>query len=144
MRSTVAAVTLAFLFGCKPAAESVAPVYESAEVETRDIEVTVDAAGVIEPEAMVEVKSKASGEVLAVHAETGDIVQAGALLVEIDKRTPQNRLAETQAALTAARGKDAKKEDQEKAYEEYNKVYQRRSEFMKEEMTGFVWLYLQK
>jgi HlyD family secretion protein len=106
MRSTVAAaVTLAFLFGCKPAAESVAPVYESAEVETRDIEVTVDAAGVIEPEAMVEVKSKASGEVLAVHAETGDIVQAGALLVVIDKRTPQNRLAETQAALTAAQAR---------------------------------------
>ena len=31
-----------------------------------------------------------------------------------------------------------------KAAEEYNKVYNRRSEFMHEEMTGFVWLYLQK
>jgi HlyD family secretion protein len=104
-RALAAAVVLASLFGCKPAVESVAPVYESAEVETRDIEVTVDAAGVIEPEAMVEVKSKASGEVLAVHADTGDIVQAGALLVVIDKRTPQNRLAETQAALTAAQAR---------------------------------------
>jgi hypothetical protein len=35
-------------------------------------------------------------------------------------------------------------EAQTKAVEEYNRLYQRRSEFMNEEMTGFVWLYLQK
>ena len=56
------------LLGCKPTAESLAPAYDSAAVETRDIEVTVEAAGIVEPESMVEVKSKASGEVLAVHA----------------------------------------------------------------------------
>ena len=28
--------------------------------------------------------------------------------------------------------------------EEYDKVYGKRSEFMKEERTGFVWLYLRK
>lgn len=31
-----------------------------------------------------------------------------------------------------------------KASEEYSKLYQRRSEFVKEEMTGFVWLYVRK
>jgi hypothetical protein len=31
-----------------------------------------------------------------------------------------------------------------KAREEFSKLYQQRNEFMKEEMTGFVWLYLQK
>jgi hypothetical protein len=31
-----------------------------------------------------------------------------------------------------------------KANEEYRKVYVRRTEFMNEEMTGFVWLYLHK
>ena len=81
----------------------VAPaVYDSAPVETRTIQVTVDAAGVVEPESTVEVKSKASGEVLAVHAETGDIVPSGHLLVEIDKRTPRNALSQTEAALKAA------------------------------------------
>jgi HlyD family secretion protein len=81
----------------------VAPaVYDSAPVETRTIQVTVDAAGVVEPESTVEVKSKASGEVLAVHAETGDVVPAGHLLVEIDKRTPRNSLSQTEAALKAA------------------------------------------
>jgi HlyD family secretion protein len=106
MRSSLfLAVAALAVLGCKPAAESVVPVYDSAAVETRDIQVTVDAAGVVEPESMVEVKSKASGEVLAVHAETNDVVEAGSLLIEIDKRTPQNRLAEAEAALVAARAR---------------------------------------
>jgi hypothetical protein len=32
----------------------------------------------------------------------------------------------------------------EKANQEFNKIYNQRSEFMKEDRTGFVWLYLQK
>src|SRR5262245_20469376 len=45
------------------------------------------------------------------------------------------------SALGSASG-DAKA--RAKAAEEYNKVYGRRTEFMLEEMTGFVWLYLRK
>ena len=48
-----------------------------------------------------------------------------------------------QAALAALNSaKDAKA--REKATQEYQKVYGQRSAFMREEMTGFVWLYLQK
>ena len=39
------------------------------------------------------------------HAETGDVVEAGSLLVEIDKRTPRNSLSQTEAALTAAQAR---------------------------------------
>ena len=92
--------------------ESVAPLYDSAPVEIRDIEVNVEAAGVIEPEITVEVKSKASGEILAMHAETGDVVEEGFLLVEVDKRTPRNRLAEAEASLVAARARRAIAETQ--------------------------------
>ena len=50
---------------------------------------------------------------------------------------------EFQAALTAVnKATDAK--DREKAMQEYQKVYGKRSAFMREEMTGFVWVYLQK
>ncbi len=45
-----------------------------------------------------------------------------------------------QASLNSAR--DAK--SREKAVEEFQKIYGQRSAFMREEMTGFVWLYLQK
>jgi HlyD family secretion protein len=106
MRSFFWLIPAAALAGCEQAAEVVAPaVYESVEVETRSIQVTVDAAGVVEPESTIEVKSKASGEVLTVHAETGDVVEAGSLLVEIDKRTPRNSLSQTEAAFTAAQAR---------------------------------------
>ena len=88
-----------------PEPEAVAPVYDTAPVETRPIEVTVDAAGIVEPEVLVEVKSKASGEILEIHADTGDVVDAGFLLVEIDQRTPRNQLAEAEAALVASRAR---------------------------------------
>ena len=104
MRSLYWLIPAVLLAGCeKGGPPVVAPaVYDSAPVETRSIQVTVDAAGVVEPESTVEVKSKASGEVLAVHAETGDNVPSGHLLVEIDKRTPRNALSQTEAALKAA------------------------------------------
>ena len=106
MRSLLLLIPVAMLAACEQAPEvAAAAVYEAAEVETRSIQVTVDAAGVVEPESTVEVKSKASGEVLTVHAETGDVVEAGSLLVEIDKRTPRNRLSETEAALVAAQAR---------------------------------------
>ena len=106
MRSVLWLIPVAALTGCEQAAEVVAPaVYDTVEVETRSIQVTVDAAGVVEPESTIEVKSKASGEVLTVHAETGDVVEAGSLLVEIDKRTPRNSLSQTEAAFTAAQAR---------------------------------------
>ena len=51
MRSIVVIACLALLAGCnKSKTEAVAPtVYDAAAVEKRDIKVTVDAAGVIEP-----------------------------------------------------------------------------------------------
>src|SRR5690606_10363540 len=79
--------------------------YDSAPMTVRDIRVTVDASGVIEPEVTVEVKPTAAGEILSVHADTGDVVQAIALLVEVDKRTPRNQLAEAEAGLVAARAR---------------------------------------
>ncbi len=105
-RLTIVMSAFAALVACtETEPEPAAPIYETAPVETRPIEVTVDAAGIIEPETLVEVKSKASGEILAIHAETGDVVEAGFLLVEVDQRTPRNQLAEAEAALVAARAR---------------------------------------
>ena len=55
-------------------------------VEQRDIVVSAQASGAIQPDTTVEVKSKASGEILQLHAETGQLVKRGALLVRIDPR----------------------------------------------------------
>ena len=53
----------------------------------------------------------------------------------------QEAVKSASAALSSA-GNDEKA--QEKAQQELVKVYNRRSEFMTEDRTGFVWLYLQK
>jgi HlyD family secretion protein len=106
MRISITLMAALLMGACEPEQPAViVPIYDTAPVETRAIEVTVNAAGVIEPEVTVEVKSKASGEILAVHADTGDVVQAGSLLVEVDQRTPRNRFAQAEADLVAARAR---------------------------------------
>jgi HlyD family secretion protein len=99
---TLAAALLASCGG----SESSVPAYETAVVARGDLQVTVEASGAIEPVADVEVKSKASGEILALNAEIGDTVEAGALLVRIDPRTPRNLVDQAEAELNAARQRE--------------------------------------
>lgn len=82
--------------------EDIGPVYDTAGVSWRTLEVAVSSAGIVEPLATVEVKSKASGEVQGVHVETGDKVEEGSLVVSIDPRIVRNRLAQADAELKAA------------------------------------------
>jgi multidrug efflux pump subunit AcrA (membrane-fusion protein) len=98
--SAVALLTLVAA-GCTKSGDATAPLYDSVKVERRAIVVAVEAAGTIEPVATVELKSKASGEILDMKAETGDEVAQGALLVKVDPRTAKNR------RRTAATGGDA-------------------------------------
>lgn len=88
--------------------------YDTVAASTRDIRVAVEAAGQIEPAITVELKSKASGQILDIQGETGQVVQAGALLVQIDKRTPRNSLAQAQAQLEAAKARRSIAEAQNK------------------------------
>jgi HlyD family secretion protein len=93
---------LATLMLASCAQESEERTWNIASVSARDIVVAVQAAGIIEPFTKVELKSKASGEILDISADTGEVVEAGALLVQIDKRTPRNSLAQADAELEAA------------------------------------------
>jgi HlyD family secretion protein len=90
------------LLGACTEQEDIALIYDTAGVERRTLEVAVSSAGIVEPLATVEVKSKASGEVLDVLVETGDQVVAGSLMVSIDPRIVRNRLAQSDAELKAA------------------------------------------
>jgi HlyD family secretion protein len=75
----------------------------TAEAKRMDLEVAAEASGLLEPIRVVEVKSKASGEVLRVLVETGQQVEQGALLTEIDPRDVQNVLAQAEADIESAR-----------------------------------------
>jgi HlyD family secretion protein len=99
----VAVLLVALAGGCrKPPPASP---YLAMAVEPRDIVVSAQAAGTIQPDTTVEVKSKASGEVLRLGAETGQIVKRGAPLVNIDPRNARNALAQAQADLDVAKAK---------------------------------------
>jgi HlyD family secretion protein len=91
------------LQGCEKPEE--VKTYQTAPVIRRDIVVSVEAAGIIESLLTVEVKSKASGEILKIQGDTGDFVQQGVLLVQIDQRSPRNQLAQAEAELEAAKAR---------------------------------------
>ena len=50
----------------------------------------------------VEIKSKASGEILFLGAEVGDFIEKGSMLSQIDQRTPKNILDQSKSDLTAS------------------------------------------
>ena len=103
VKATLILIIASLTAGC--AQESTERTWNVADVVTRDIVVAVQAAGIIEPLTTVELKSKASGEVLEMAAETGSVVEADDLLVQIDKRTPRNALSQAVAELEAARAR---------------------------------------
>ncbi len=73
-----------------------------AKVERGDIARVVVATGNIEPRAIVEVKSKASGIVKNIYVNYGDTVRAGQVLAELDKEELEARVREARANLQAA------------------------------------------
>lgn len=77
-------------------------VYQAVPVERRDIMVSAQASGTIRPDTVVEVKSRASGEVLQVFVESGQLVRKGDRLVAIDPRFPKNAMDQAQAELDVA------------------------------------------
>lgn len=87
-------------------------VYQSVLVEVRDIIVSVEAAGTVEPVTTVEVKSKASGEILELPVKIGDVVAGGTLIARIDKRVLRNTLRQADASLDVARARLSNSESQ--------------------------------
>ena len=92
------------LAGCETgeAAEDAGPTLLTAEASIGDLLISAEATGTVEPVREVEVKSKASGEILRLLHDIGDVVTRGTLLAEIDPRDVQNRYNQTEADLAVA------------------------------------------
>jgi HlyD family secretion protein len=71
-------------------------------VKRETIVVTAEATGVVEPINVIEVKSKSSGQIVAMPVEIGSFVKAGDLLVQLDTRDTRNAYAQAKADLDAA------------------------------------------
>tara|TARA_Y100001001_G_scaffold53157_2_gene49474 strand:+ start:21 stop:1418 length:1398 start_codon:yes stop_codon:yes gene_type:complete len=68
----------------------------------RDITVAVSATGILQPVKIVEIKSKASGEILEMPVEMGDFLEAGALIAQIDTRILDQELKQVAADYESA------------------------------------------
>jgi len=77
----------------------------TAAVERRNIALSIEATGTVEPIDLVEVKSKASGQIVRMPVQVGSFVPKGALLAQIDPRDVQNQYDQALAALRAAQAK---------------------------------------
>ncbi len=75
---------------------------QTAPAELRSMRVTAESDGELEPVLKVEVKSKASGEILQLFTDSGDEVEEGALLAEVDPRDVNNAYDQAQADLDVA------------------------------------------
>ena len=104
--STVRVAVLAALaaagLGACARKQATAVAVQTAPVETRDITVTAEATGAVEPINIVEVKSKASGLITRMPVDVGSNVKPGDLLVQIDTHDVQSQYDQTVAALRAA------------------------------------------
>ena len=90
------------VLGCGASEAEPAARLQTTGVERGVLRITAEATGTVEPIRKVEVKSKASGEVLALSVDVGDLVQTGALLARIDPRDVRNSFDQAAADLEVA------------------------------------------
>ena len=105
--STIRMLGLSFflmiIIGCGGKKEEEFKFYTLKEAETQQLELTVEASGTVEAISSIEIKSKASGQILFLGAEIGDYVEEGVVLARIDQRTPTNTLSQANADLEVAK-----------------------------------------
>ena len=95
----LATIFLVSCGGSEESSEDEFKYYSKEEATNKSLELSIEASGEIEAISTIEIKSKASGEVLFLGAEVGDYIKKGDVLARIDQRTPNNILAQAQADL---------------------------------------------
>lgn len=102
---------VAFLGGCSShvgppqldAAHGAPVMVTTAPVQLVTAPLTREVVGTVRSKTVSAIQSKVVGQVLSVHVREGDMVDAGALLIEIDDRELKAHVARSQSALSEAR-----------------------------------------
>ena len=101
LRNSLSVIVAVVALGCAKKKESEL-VIETAPVERRSIVLSAQANGVVEPVTVIEVKSRASGQITNMPVDVGSVVRRGDLLVQIDARDVQSRYNQASAELNSA------------------------------------------
>ena len=99
---TLAAGGALYVWSGANTAEATVDPARLATVEQDTMIRSVVATGKVEPIAKVEIKSKANGIIERLHADVGDVVKAGDVLVELDKENLLAQVREASANVQAA------------------------------------------
>jgi len=86
--------------GADPQSE---PSYKKVVVERLPLRIAVTAGGLVRPIDRIELKSKASGEVIDLPIEVGDSIAKGTLVAKLDQVEERNALAQARTDLDIAR-----------------------------------------
>lgn len=117
---TLPAVAAALLLAgaCAQDQDEEAVAVQTVAAEVRDMRITAEATGEIEPIRKVEVKSKASGEIMELYVDSGDEVEPGRLLARVDPRDVRNGHDQARADLDVAKARMQISEEQLERSEE--------------------------
>ncbi|MEP6835968.1 MAG: efflux RND transporter periplasmic adaptor subunit [Gemmatimonas sp.] len=101
-RALLVLVAATAFAGCQKKKETVQQI-GTAKIDRRNITVDAVATGSVEPISIVEVKSKAGGQITKMPVEIGSQVRAGDLLVQIDTRDVKNAVDQADADVRSAK-----------------------------------------
>jgi macrolide-specific efflux system membrane fusion protein len=76
--------------------------YPTAPARKGNMELLVSAPGRVEPEAVIEIKSKASGEIMELPFQEGATVDKGDLIARLDPQVEQRLLSQARARMKTA------------------------------------------
>lgn len=99
--AAVAAVVL-YMVRSRSFASSQAPSYQTTRVSKDNFSWSITATGVVEPKAVTEIRSLASGEIRNIYVEVGQKVKKGQLLMTLDTRLELRRVNQARADLSVA------------------------------------------
>ena len=89
--------------------KTVTPQWSTAKVEKGPIRVAVSCTGTVVPNLDIEIKCKASGEVVKLPVDISDEVIKGALLVELDPADEQRKLKQAKISLSSSQAQLSQK-----------------------------------
>jgi HlyD family secretion protein len=96
--------------------------YKEFKVERGSMEIQVTANGTVEPIDRIQLKSKASGEIVQMNVEQGDYVQKGRLIARLDQKDEKAAVAQAQADMDIAR---ADLKQAQKAYDRSEELFKK-------------------
>ena len=97
--------------------------YKEFAVERGTFQISVSASGVVKPIDRIEIKSKASGEIVDLPVEQGDEVLKGALIARLDQKDERAAVAQAQADLDIAQ---AELNQAQRIYDRRNELFNRK------------------